>query len=98
MWSSGVLPKAALPGFVLAPDMERQGRGGGVGWAQAWTWWAGFSTPAAAAPKPNLNRIVNLWSKLQSKQVHIETPGFIRSTACTQGYLLLARNSLNLSK
>ena len=61
---SGVLPKAVLPGFVLDPDMERQGHGGGGGcWcAQAWKWWAGFSTPALAAPKPNSDRIVNLWS------------------------------------
>ena len=66
MWSSGVLSKAALPGFVLDPDMERQGRGGdGRHWcAQAWKWWAGFSTPALAAPKPNSDRTVNLWSTL----------------------------------
>ena len=71
VWNSGVLPKTALSGFVLDPDMKRQGSGG-RGWAQAWKWWAGFSIPAVAAPKPNSDRIVNLWSKLQSKQVHIE--------------------------
>ena len=82
--------------FVLDANIERQSCGGWVDTGMEVV--GGFSTPAVAAPKPNLDRIVNFWSKHQSEHIHIETPGLIRSTAYTQGYLLLARNSLHLSR